>query len=152
MTSKKNGNRRIGAGLRGRAFSSAESEDISGPPAVDVGEVIRGACQNFVLAADWQQPSNVASHREDGGLEDPVAGYRLTENHEGLHSGMYINVTLLRAANALAIKGGCFDRYRQPQTLHRESVPLREVTAESLGCLLMEMHDRLRRGDRAQVT
>ena len=76
----------------------------------------------------------------------------MTENHEGLHSGMYINVTLLRAANALAIKGGCYDRYWQPQTLHRESVPLNEVTAQSLGCLFMEMHDRLCHGQRAQVT
>ena len=152
MIGKKNGNRRIGAGLRRRVPSSAGSKDISGATAVDVGGVVRGACHNFILAADWQQAANGALHQEDGGLEDLVAGYRLSENHEGLHSGMYIDVTLLRAANALAIKGGCYDRYWQPQTLHRESVPLNEVTAKSLGCLLMEIHDRLCHGQRAQVT
>ncbi len=152
MTSKKNGNRRIGAGLRGRALSTVKTKDVSGAIAVDVGGVIRGACHSFALAADWQQAADAGSHQQDGGLENLVAGYRLSENHEGLHSGMYINVTLVRAANALAIKGGCYDRYWQPQTLHRESVPLREVTAQSLGCLLMEMHDKLRGGERAHVT
>jgi len=65
---------------------------------------------------------------------------------------MFISVTLLRAANALAIKGGCYDRYGQPQTLQGEFVPLKEVTSQSLGCLLMEMHDRLRYGGRTRVT
>jgi hypothetical protein len=60
-----------------------------------------------------------------------------------LHSGRYISVSVLRAANALAVKGGYYDRYWQPKTVYKESVPLREVTAQDLGRLLMEIHDRL---------
>ena len=72
----------------------------------------------------------------------------MTENHEGLHSGMYISVSVLGAAGAVAIKGGYYDGYWQPRIVHRESMPLKEVTAEALGCLLMEMHGRLCNGDR----
>ena len=76
----------------------------------------------------------------------------MSENHEGLHSGRYISVTVLRAANAVAIKGGYYDGYWQPKTVYKESMPLKEVTAQALGCLLMGMHDRLCSVDRAQAT
>ena len=76
----------------------------------------------------------------------------MSEDHEGLHSGRYINVSVLRAANAVSIRGGYYDGYWQPRTVYRESMPLKEVTAQTLGCLLTEMHDRLRNGDRGQAT
>jgi hypothetical protein len=62
-----------------------------------------------------------------------------------LHSGSYISVSVLRAANALAIRGGYYDSYRQPKIVFKESLPLREVTAQGLGSLLMEMYGRLDR-------
>ena len=70
----------------------------------------------------------------------------MSEDHEGLHSGRYIDVSVLRAANAVSIKGGYYDGYWQPRTVYRESVPLKEFTAHALDCLLMEMHDRLCNG------
>lgn len=143
MTNSKNGNRRIDAGL-GRCGSSAQSKGASGSG--DVGRIVGSACRNFALSADWQQAGNGLSHRRNGGLGDLVAGYRLSENHEGLHSGMFISVSLLRGGNTLAVRGGCYDKYGQPRNVCGESVALREVTAESLGCLLMEMHDRLCHG------
>jgi hypothetical protein len=118
----------------------------------DVGRSIRGACRSFASAVDWQHGSRILSNHGDGGLEELGTGYKLSENHEGLHSGRYISVSVLWAANALAIKGGYYDRYWQPKTVHQESIPLREVTAQSLGRLLMEMHDRLCKCARTQST
>jgi hypothetical protein len=79
-------------------------------------------------------------------------GYRLSEDHEGLHSGRYIDVSVLWSANAVAVEGGYHDGYWQPRIIYRESMPLKEFTAQTLGCLLMEMHDRLCNGDGAQTT
>jgi len=152
MVNRKNGNRRIGAGSMERAPSSAGSGGISGAVAVDVGRVIRGACRGFARATDWRHRSHIVSHHRDAGLEELGTGYKLSENHEGLHSGRYISVTVLRAANAVAIKGGYYDGYWQPKTVYKESMPLKEVTAQALGCLLMGMHDRLCSVDRAQAT
>jgi len=118
----------------------------------DVDRSIRGACHCFAHAVDWQQGSHVVSHDGDSGFEELGTGYRLSEDHEGLHSGRYISVSVLRAANVLAIRGGHYDRYWQPKTVYKESVPLREVTAQGLGRLLMEMHDRLGRCTRAEAT
>ena len=130
---KKNGNRRIGAGLMGRGPSSAERGGICGELAVDIDRAIKGTCRSFARAADWRSG-------------DSETGYRLSEDHEGLHSGRYINVSVLRAANAVSIRGGYYDGYWQPRTVYRESIPLKEFTAHTLGCLLMEMHDRLCNG------
>ena len=152
MTIRKNGNRRIGAGSTGREASSAESEGVSGAGAASVVRVIRGACRGFARAADWRQVALVDPQGGDSGAEGPGVGYRLSEDHEGLHSGRYIHVRVLPAAHAIAIKGGYYDGYWQPRTLYRESVPLKEVTGQTLGRLLMEMHGRLRNGDRAQAT
>lgn len=152
MADKKNGNRRVGAGSMGREASSAESEGVSGAGAVGVDRVIRDTCRGFARAVDWQHRSQIASHHRDGGLEELGTGYKLSEDHEGLQSGMYISVSVLRAASTVAITGGYYDGYWQPRTVHRESMPLKEVTAEALGCLLMEMHDKLRGGERAHVT
>ena len=138
-------NQRVAAGLTEGAESSGIGKGIPGAVVADVGSIIRGGCRNFARAVDWQHRSHVESHSGDGGLEEPVTGHKLTENHEGLHSGSYISVSVLRAADALAIRGGYYDRYWQPKTVCRESVPLREVTAQGLGRLLMEMHDRLAR-------
>lgn len=77
-------------------------------------------------------------------------GFRLSEDHEGLHSGRYIDVSVLRAANALSVKGGYHDGYWQPRIVCRESLPLKEVTAQALAYMLTEMHNRLRSVDRAQ--
>jgi len=143
---KKNGNRRVGAGLMGRGPSSAESGAICGELAVDIDRVIKGTCRSFARAADWRQVSHVTSRGGDCGRGSPGTGYRLSEDHEGLHSGRYIDVSVLRAANAVSIRGGYYDGYWQPRTVYRESVPLKEFTAHALGCLLMEMHDRLCNG------
>ncbi len=152
MANRKNGNRRIGVGSMGCGPSSAGGEGVSGAVAVDVGRVIRGACRGFARATDWRHRSHIVSHHRDAGLEKLGTGYKLSENHEGLHSGRYISVTVLQAANAVAIKGGYYDGYWQPKTVYRESMPLKEVTAQALGCLLMEMHDRLCGGDWPQAT
>ena len=144
-------NQQVGAGLTERVQSSAGG-GIAGAMVDDVGRTIRKACRFFVCAVDWQQGSYVVSHHRNGGPEELGTGCRLTENHEGLHSGSYIGVSILPAANALAIRGGYYDSYRQPKTVYKESVPLREVTAQGLGRLLMEMHDRLARCTRTQST
>jgi hypothetical protein len=144
--------RQVDAGVRERALSSAGGKGIPGTIVVDVGRIMKGACHSFARAVDWQHRSHIVSHNGDRGLEELGAGYKLSENHEGLHSGRYISVRVLQAANALAVKGGYYDRYWQPKTVYRESVPLREVTAQGLGRLLMEMHDRLRRHSQAEAT
>jgi hypothetical protein len=149
---KKNGNRRVGVVSMRRAPSSAEAGRISGVVSLDIGKVIKSACRSFARAADWRQVSHGALQGRNGGVGGLGIGYRLSEDHEGLHSGRYINVSILRAANAVAIKGGYYDGYWQPRTVYKESVPLKELTAETLGCLLMEMHDRLCNGDRGQAT
>lgn len=144
MIDSKIRNQRVDAGLTERAGVSIGG-DIAEAMAGDVGRSIRGACHGFARAVDWQHHSRIVSHPGDGGLGELGMGYKLSENHEGLHSGRYISVSVLRAANALAVRGGYYDRYRQPKTVYKESVPLREVTAQGLGRLLMEMHDRLAR-------
>jgi hypothetical protein len=151
MLDRKNGNRRVGAVSTRRVLSSAGSGDIFGAVSVDVGEVIGSACRDFARAADWQPVPQVVPPGEDCGAEGPEMVYRLREDHEGLHSGRYINVSVLRAANEVAIRGGYYDGYWQPRTLYSESVPLKELTAQTLGCLLMEIHDRLCSGDRAKT-
>jgi hypothetical protein len=150
MATRKNGNRRFGAGAVRRAPSSAESGSIS--TAIDVDKVIRGTCRGFARAADWRHDSHFSPRGGDNGAEGLVAGYRLSEDHEGLHTGRYIIVSVLRAANAVAIKGGYYDGYWQPRTVYRESVALKEVTSQTLGCLLAEMHDRLCSDGRPQGT
>jgi hypothetical protein len=109
----------------------------------DVGRSIREACHCFACAVDWQNGYHIVSRHRNGGPEELGTDCRLSENHEGLHSGSYISVSVLRAANALAIRGGYYDSYRQPKTVFKESLPLREVTAQGLGSLLMEMYGRL---------
>ncbi|MBN2099642.1 MAG: hypothetical protein JW753_08610 [Dehalococcoidia bacterium] len=152
MADKKNGNRRLGAGVVKRAPSSAGSGGDSGATPVDLVRVIKSTCRGFARAADWRQISHAAPRSGDCGTEGPATGYRLSEDHEGLHSGRYISVTVMRGANSVAIEGGYHDAYRQPRTVRKESVPLEEVTAQALGSLLMEMHDRLCNGDRRQAT
>lgn len=147
MVVRKNGNRRVGASPMGCAPSTAVSERISGALAVDVDRIIKDTCRGFARVADWRRVSHVPPWSGDHGAAD----YRLSEDHEGLHSGRYISVSIMRAANALAIKGGYYDGYRQPRTVYSESVPLKEVTSQSLGCLLMEIHDRLCSDDRSQA-
>jgi hypothetical protein len=142
----------VEAGSSERVLPSAGGKGIPGTIEVDVGGIMRGACHSFARAVDWQHRSHIVSHHGDGGIEELGAGYKLSENHEGLHSGRYISVRVLQAANALAIKGGYYNRYWQPKTVYRESVPLREVTAQGLGRLLMEMHDRLSRHSQAEAT
>lgn len=145
-------NGQVNAGLSERVLPSAGGRGIPGTIVVDVGRIMRGACHSFARAVDWQHRSHIVSHHGDGGLEELGTGYKLCENHEGLHSGRYISVSVLQAANALAIKGGYYDRYWQPKTVYRESVPLREVTAQGLGRLLMEMHERLSRHTQTEAT
>ena len=152
MLDRKNGSRRVGAGSMRRVPSAADGRGISGADSLGVGKAIQSACRGFARAADWRQVSYVASRDGDWGSGDPETDYRLSEDHEGLHSGRYIIVSVVRAANAVVIKGGCYDGYWQPRTVYRESVPLKEVTSRSLGCLLMEMHDRLRSDGRPQGT
>jgi hypothetical protein len=152
MADKKNGNRRSGAGVVRCAPSSTHGIGDSRATATDLDRAIRSTCRGFARAADWRQISHVASRSGDCGIEGPATGYRLSEDHEGLHSGRYISVTVTRGANAVAMNGGYYDAYHQPRTVCRESVPLEEVTAQALGSLLMEMHDRLCNGDRRQAT
>jgi hypothetical protein len=152
MVDKKNGNRRVGAGSMGHAPSSAESGGVCGGVTVDVDRVIEGACRGFARAADWRQVSHVEPRGGDFGAEGPGMAYLLSEDHEGLHSGRYICVSVVRAGNAVAIKGGYYDGYWQPRTVYRESVPLKDVTSQTVGRLLMEIHDRLFDGDRGQAT
>ena len=109
---------------------------------VDVGRIVRDACRRFARAADWQR-SHIKPHKRDSGPEDSGPGYRLSENHEGLHSGRYISVTVHLAGNALLISGGYYDRCLQPMTVYNESVTLRRATACGLSCLLMDVHDGL---------
>lgn len=117
----------------------------------DIGRSIREACHCFACAVDWQQGSHIVSHHRDGGFEELGTDYRLSENHEGLHSGSYISVSILPAADALAIRGGYYDSYRQPKTVCKESLALREVTAQGLSSLLIEMYGRLDRCARAEA-
>jgi len=152
MTNRKNGNRRVGVGSMGRGASSAENEGVSAAGAIGVDRVIRDTCRGFARAVDWQHRSQIASHHRDSGLEDLGTGYKLSEDHEGLHSGRYISVSVTRAADAVAIKGGYYDGYWQPRIVYRESVLLKEITTQTLGCLLMEMHERLCNGNRGQAT
>lgn len=119
--------------------------------AADIERVIKSTCHDFARAADWRQVSLVPRNG-DRGSGVAGLGYRLSENHEGLHSGRYISVSVVRAENAVAITGGYYDGYWQPRTVHSESVPLKEATSRGLGCLLMEMHDRLCSDDRLQAT
>jgi hypothetical protein len=144
-------NRRVDAGLTERVGVSTGG-GIARATVDDVGRSIGEACHCFACAIDWQNGSHIVSHHGNGGPEELGTDYRLSENHEGLHSGKYISVSVLRAANALAIRGGYYDSYWQPKTVHQESIPLREVTAQSLGSLLMEMHDRLCKCARTQST
>jgi hypothetical protein len=152
MVDRNNRNRRVGVGSMGHALSSAESGGISGGVTVDVDRVIKGACRGFARAADWRQVSHVEPRDGAFGAEGPGMDYRLSEDHEGLHSGRYISVSVMRAANAVTVKGGYYDGYWQPRTVCRESVPLKEVTSQTLGRLLREMHNKLCDGDRAQAT
>jgi hypothetical protein len=138
------GNRRVDAGLTERVGVSTGG-GIARAMVGDVGRSIREACHCFACAVDWQNGYHIVSRHRNGGPEELGTDCRLSENHEGLHSGSYISVSVLRAANALAIKGGYYDSYRQPNTVCRESMPLREVTAQGLGSLLMEMYGRLDR-------
>jgi hypothetical protein len=142
---------RVDAGLTKRVGVSTGG-GIARAMVGDVGRSIREACHCFACAVDWQQGFYVVSHHRNGGSEELGTDYRLSENHEGLHSGCYISVSILPAANALAIRGGYYDSYRQPNTVCKESMPLREVTAQSLGSLLMEMYGRLDRCARTQST
>jgi len=144
-------NGQVEAGSSERVLPSAGGKGIPGTIVVDVGGIMKGACHSFARAVDWQHRSHMVSHDGDGGLEELGTGYKLSENHEGLHSGRYISVRVLQAGNALAIRGGYYDRYWQPKTVYRESVPLREVTAQGLSRLLMEMHDRLSRHSQAEA-
>ena len=138
----------VGAGPLERKSSSAGGHGIQAAGEAGAGRLLRDACRNFARAVDWRYVSRVMPRDGDSGLEDLRVGHLLSENHEALHSGMYINVSVVRGANALLVKGGCYDRYLQPRNVYTESVPLSEVTGQALGHLLMEMHDRLGRSDR----
>jgi hypothetical protein len=151
MVDRKNGSQRIGVGSARRVPFSADSMGISGVVGVDVDRVIRSTCRDFARATDWQQVAQATSQDGDRSFRDPGTGYRLSEDHEGLHSGRFINVSVLQAANAVAIKGGYYDGYWQPRTVYREFIPLKEITPQSLSCLLMQMHDRLCSRDQPQV-
>lgn len=150
MVTRKNGNRRLGTGSTGRRPSSSESGGINLPTAVDINRVMREACRDFARIADWRQVPNIASRNAEQGQGGSKTGFRLSEDHEGLHSGRYIDVSVLPAANALSVKGGYHDGYWQPRIVCQESMPLKEVTAQVLGCLLTEIHNRLCSVDQAQ--
>ncbi|MDM7998693.1 MAG: hypothetical protein QUS33_01500 [Dehalococcoidia bacterium] len=77
--------------------------------------------------------------------------HQLSENHEGLHSGQYICVSVLRDVNAVAIRGGYYDVHWQPKTICKESIPLKDLTARALGRLLKEVQVRLNASDRGRV-
>ena len=136
----KPGNGQLHGGLAEGELLSSDSRGCSVATAVDAGRIVREACRRFARDVDWQHRAHIASN---GGGDDPGPGCRLSENHEGLHSGRYISVNVARAANSLVVRGGYYDRCRQPQAVYRQAMPLGEVTAQSLGCLLMEMHDGL---------
>jgi hypothetical protein len=140
---------RINARLTEPIGSSTSDRGIPGAIAVDVGRIIRTACRSFARAVDWQNGSHFVARHGEAGVEERRIGHKLSENHQGLHSGRYISVSVLGAANAVAIKGGYYDRHWQPKTVYRETVPFREVTAQGLGRLLMEMHNRLGRRAKA---
>lgn len=105
----------------------------------EAGRVVREACRRFARDVDWQHRTHIAP----GGVEDPGPGWRLSENHEGLHSGRYISVHVVTTADSVVVKAGYYDHCRQPQTVYRRHLRLGEVTAQGLGSLLMEMHNGL---------
>lgn len=145
-------NGQSGVGLVEPVPLLADGNGIPDVIVVDVGRIVGGACRRFARAVDWQHRSHIASNQGNGGLQDLGPGYRLSENHEGLHSGRYISVSVVLAANALSIRGGYHDRCWQPKAVYSESVPLGEVTAEGLCHLLVDMHDGLGKSARAQST
>lgn len=124
-------NKCVDAGIARLVGSATGGGDAEAGMATDLGGTVKGACRSFARAVDWQHSSR------------PDAGHTLSEDHEGLHSGRFISVSIVGTANALAVKGGYYDSYCQPMTVCRESVPLREVTSDGLGRMLMEMHERL---------
>jgi hypothetical protein len=124
-------NKSVDASMLLRGLSAADERDVAKGMVAEPGGIVKGACRSFARAVDWQHSSRAE------------AGHKLSEDHEGLHSGRFISVSVVRTANALAVKGGYYDTYCQPTTVYRESVPLREVTSDGLGRLLVEMHDRL---------
>jgi hypothetical protein len=115
----------------------------------DAARTTRQACRTFARAVDWQYVA--CARNGDSSPAESVAKHRLSENHEGLHSGMFITVSVLKAAHAVAIKGGYYDSHWQPTPVYRESIPLKEATAQALGHLLVEMHERLGRCERAEA-
>ena len=131
-------NGQLGAGLAEGGLLSDDGSRNPGGTA-DVGRVVREACRRFARDVDWQHRAYIAP----GGGEDPGPGWRLSENHEGLHSGRYISVHVVAAANSLLVRGGYYDHCRQPQPVYRQHLPLGELTAQGLGGLLMEMHNGL---------
>jgi hypothetical protein len=135
-------NGQLRVGLAEGGLLSADSSRNPGGTA-DAGRVVREACRRFARDVDWQHRTYIAP----GGGEDPGPGWRLSENHEGLHSGRYISVHVVPAANSLVVRGGYYDHCRQPQPVYRQYLPLGDVTAQGLGSLLREMHDGL--GDHA---
>ena len=109
-----------------------------------VGSIKEASCE-FARAMDWQQSRHVVTCCGDRGVEVRGANYVLTENHEGLHSGNYIELSILASTDVLDIKGGYYDSYRQPKTVYSGSLALAGVTAEKLGRMLVEVHDKLSR-------
>ncbi len=133
-------NGQLRAGLAEGELFSSDGSGRPGAPPVPAGRIVRDTCRRFAREVDWQHRTHIASN---GGGDDPGPGCRLSENHEGLHSGRFITVNVMRGGSSLVVRGGYYDRCRQPQPVYRKTVPLAEVTAQGLGSLLMEMHDGL---------
>ncbi len=132
------GNEQLCAGLAEGELEPSGGGRKSGPAAAEVGRIVRETCRRFARDVDWQHRRHIASN---GGGEGPGCG--LSEDHEGLHSGRYISVNVVPRSGYLVVRGGYYDRRRQPQSVYRQSLPLARLTAQGLASLLREMHDGL---------
>lgn len=143
----RNGQLRVGL-AEGDLLSSQGHEGEEARPA-GVGRIVREVCRRFARDVDWQHRPHFW---RNGGGDGPGPGCRLTEEHEGLHSGRYISVNLVQASGCLVVRGGYYDRSRQPQAVYRQTVPLSEVTPGGLAGLLRQMHEGLEGHARRRFT
>ncbi len=134
----RNGQLRLG--LSEDDLSSSQGNGQGGAGSGAVGRVVRQACHRFARDVDWQQ--HMHGWRNGGG-DGPGPGCRLTEDHEGLHSGRFISINLAPASGHLVVRGGYYDRSRQPRAVYRQTVTLGELTPGRLDGLLRQMHDGL---------
>ncbi len=151
MIDRRVGNQRVKAGQMGHIRSSAGGRGIDRAVVDDASKSVMKACHSFAGAVDWQQRIHIVSCHGDRRIEEQGMSYTLSENHEGLHSGRYITVSILPAAGALDIGVGYYDSYGQPNIVCKESLPLREATIQKLERTLMEMYDGLDRCGRAEA-